>query len=175
MIKPIVVYGSPILRNSCLPYNEGTDLKEVIQDLWDTMYNAKGLGLAAPQIDIPHRLFVIDLPDQKWKQVFINPIIIEFSGEDIVQTEGCLSIPGVQGYVSRKTKIVIDYYTEDWIYVREEYDGIKSRVIQHEYDHLEGKLWPDKMIKTSPMDSLIIMTALQHCQRKTIQTKYPII
>jgi peptide deformylase len=174
MIKPIVIFGNPILRQVCLPYSEGTDLKETIQDMRDTMYNANGGGLAAPQIGIPHRLFVIDLPDQEWKKVFINPTITTFDGEDTVMTEGCLSIPSIEGEVIRKDRIVIDYYNEDWIYVREEYHGIRSRVIQHEYDHLEGKLWVDKMIPKKGKAQLAIMSALQRCQKKTIVADYPI-
>jgi peptide deformylase len=175
MIQPIVVFGDAILRQLCLPYTEGTDVTQTIEDLWDTMYNANGAGLSAPQIGIPLRLFVIDLPDQEWKKVFINPIIREIDGEDVTLTEGCLSIPSVEGPVTRKDHIVIDYYDEDWIYVREEYQGIRSRVIQHEYDHLEGKLWVDRRENTPGRATLIIMTALQHCQRKVIQVNYPII
>ena len=144
MIQPIVIYDNPILRQKCLPYTKGTYLRKTIKDMWNTMYNANGSGLAAPQIGILYKLFVIDLPDQKWKQVFINPIIKEFSGENITMIEGCLSIPNLRGPVSRKSKILIDYYTENWTHVKKEYDGIRSRVIQHEYDHLEGILWIDK-------------------------------
>ena len=175
MIKPIVVYGSPILRQTCLPYNIGTDVSEITEDLFDTMYNAKGAGLAATQINQEFRIFVVDLPDLNWKKVFINPVISEYKGEDVVMNEGCLSIPKVSGPVKRKSEIVIEYYDEDWLFNKEEFDGIKARVIQHEYDHLQGVLWVDKMEKMSARDMLIIMTALQHSKTKTSNPDYLII
>jgi len=175
MIKPIAIYGNPILRQICLPYTEGTNLTEIIKDLWETMYNAEGAGLAAPQIGIPHRLFIIDLPEQKWKKLFINPIIKELSGENVEMIEGCLSIPKIEVPVIRKDRVIINYYDENWIYIKEEYQGIRSRVIQHEYDHLEGKLWIDRWKPTPNQNILKVMTALQHCQTKSINVNYPII
>ena len=170
MIQPIALFGNPVLRISSSPYHEGTNVTEIIQDLWDTMYNANGAGLAAPQIGLQQRIFVIDLPDQEWKKVFINPVITEYFGDDVLMEEGCLSIPSIQGVVSRKDEIVIEYYDEDWIYNKENYRGIKSRVIQHEHDHLEGQIWIDK---TTYQPSLHTITVLQECKSKTIKTDYP--
>jgi peptide deformylase len=144
MIKPIIIYGDPVLRKICKPYFVGTNLKETIQDLWDTMYNADGVGIAAPQVGLSTRLFVIDLSDQEWKQVFINPKITKTFGEHTYIEESCLSLPGISDVITRHDEIVIEYYDENWLYLREEYKGIRSRVIQHEYDHLEGKLWIDR-------------------------------
>jgi len=165
MIKPIVLYGNSILREKCLPFSKGTDLREIIQDLWDTMYNSKGIGLALPQIGSSQRLFVIDIPNVI-KKVFINPTILEKTGEYMIMNEGCLSIPELEGPVIRKDHIVIEYYNEDWIYLKEEYSGIKSRVIQHEYDHLEGKLWVDRLAKVSAEEMLNILTVLHQCKSK---------
>jgi len=174
MIQPIVVYGDPILRKSAEPYTVGTDLKPIIQDLWDTMYNAKGAGLAAPQIGLPTKLFVVHLPNIAFKRTFINPVITSESGEEFTILEGCLSIPGAEGPVKRKSKIVIEYYDEAWTLNREEFEGLEARVIQHEYDHLLGKLWVDQMEWISARERLIIMTSLQHCQTKSIKADYPI-
>lgn len=159
MIKPIFIYGESILRGLSSAYTVGTDLSETIQDLWDTMYNANGAGLAGVQIGISKRIFVIDLPDQEWEQVFINPVIITKSGEDTIMNEGCLSLPNLEGSISRPENISIDYYDENWNHKREDYRGIRSRVIQHEYDHLDGILWIDRI---DPGEGVKMIKDLQH-------------
>lgn len=172
MIKPIVVFGNSILKNKTEPYHPGTDLTPIIQDLRDTLHNTNGVGLAAPQIGLSTQLFIVEIPSTGFKEVFINPIIVEKFGDDINMIEGCLSIPSVEGLISRKDKITIEYYDEYWMRNRKEFEGIESRVIQHEYDHLYGVLWVDLSdIKLS----LKIMSALQKCQKKDIETSYPII
>ena len=102
MIKPIVLYGDKILRKPTDYIREGSDIKSLIQDLWDTMYNADGAGLAAPQIGVSMRVFVADLPDQEWKQVFINPVINEKYGERETVIEGCLSLPTISAHIIRE-------------------------------------------------------------------------
>ena len=143
MIKPIFIYGEPILRRLSTNYDVGTDLSGVIQDLWDTMYNADGAGLSGAQIGIGKRIFVIDLPDQKWKKVFINPLVEPF-GDYSTRDEGCLSLPGINGPIMRLENAQIEYYDENWKLHTESYKGIRARVIQHEFDHLDGVLWVDR-------------------------------
>lgn len=168
MITPIVLYGDPILRKSCSPYEIGTDLSEITQDLWDTMYNARGVGLAAPQIGKEKRIFVVDI--EILKQVFVNPKIIEYKGNDMIMDEGCLSIPGANTSVIRKDKIVIEYFDEEWNFFKKEFDGLKSRVIQHEYDHLNGVLHVDNRAGIS----MPVITALKNCKTKNVNVLYPI-
>jgi peptide deformylase len=136
------------------------------------MYNAAGAGLAGPQIGIQNRIFVIDLPDQEWKGVFINPLILSYTGEDTVMEEGCLSLPGISGPVVRKDKIGIEYYDENWNYHQETYQGIRSRVIQHEYDHLEGVLWIDRV---DPGVGIKLLESLKMITNKQVEVTYPII
>ncbi len=166
MILPIVVYGDPVLRkvgeNITKDY-EG--LEELIGNMYETMYKAKGLGIAAPQIGRAIRLFVLDLspfakdddedtedysPEQKlqlknFKKVFINARMISESGEEWKFNEGCLSIPKLNEDVIRKKEIEIEYYDEKFVKHREKYDGVIARVIQHEYDHIDGKLFTDRL------------------------------
>ena len=175
MIKPIVLYGNKILRQPCLPYNTVTQTDELVQDLWDTMYNANGVGLATPQIGVEFRIFVIDLPDEKWKEVFINPRIIEYSGDDVIVDEACLSIPSMSAIVSRKDTIKIEWYDEYWTSHVEEFSGLKARVIQHEYDHLDGILYVDR---TNIKYNIQMITSLQKLQRRDLDDmhiKYPVI
>ena len=172
MIKPIVLYGDKILRYQCHPYREGTELSDTIQDLWDTMYNAKGAGLAAPQIGLSTRIFVIDIPDINFKEVFINPTITFEDGEDVEMEEACLSLPGINAPVTRKSEIEIEYYDENWLFTKKEFSGLEARVIQHEYDHLDGVLWIDR---TDIKFGLKIITALQKFQRRDAIVDYPII
>ncbi len=154
MIYPIVVYGSPVLREQTQEITaDYPNLKQLVEDMFATMYNAEGIGLAAPQIGLSIRMFVIDLnilaeddPQFKgFKKVFINPQITEY-GEDMDSCdEGCLSIPGVSESVKRPTKIRIQYMDEDMTPHDEVFEGYKARVVQHEYDHLEGKVFIDRI------------------------------
>lgn len=158
MILPIIAYGDPVLRRRAKAIEPGSvDVKTLSDNMFETMYAASGVGLAAPQIGQSIRLFVVDgqplNEDEKdedidqsligFKKVFINPEIIEDAGEDWGFEEGCLSIPGIRGEVVRPEIIVIRYFDTDWNEHEEEYDGMAARIIQHEYDHLDGKLFTD--------------------------------
>lgn len=159
MILPIIGYGDPVLRKVGVDIdaNDPT-LKKTIADMYETMYNANGVGLAAPQVGLPIRLFVIDttpfsddedLPEEEqlllkdFKQTFINAKILKEEGEEWGFNEGCLSIPEVREDVYRHETITIEYFDEDWTKKTEVYDGLIARVIQHEYDHIEGILFTD--------------------------------
>jgi len=158
MILPIVAYGDPILRKRAKDIEPGTlDVKTLSEHMFETMYAASGVGLAAPQIGQSIRMFVCDgqpLNDDEadedidetvvgFKRVFINPEIIEEAGDDWTFEEGCLSIPGIRGDVIRPEIIVIRYFDVDWNQHEEEFEGMAARIIQHEYDHLDGKLFTD--------------------------------
>ena len=150
MIYPIILYGDSVLREKCSNIIKGEiDTKILSDDMFETMSHADGIGLAAPQIGIPKRMFVVDgssLDDKdlsSFKKVFINPKIEDQHGDEWEFEEGCLSIPGVRGVVLRKPNITISYFDENWISRKESFTGMKARVIQHEYDHIEGKLFVD--------------------------------
>ncbi len=154
MILPIYVYGHPVLRKVAEDIEKDyKGLDKLIADMFDTMYNADGIGLAAPQVGKPVRIFVIDgspleedEPDMaNFKKVFINAHIVEKEGEVVEMTEGCLSIPNLREEVEREERIRITYYDQDWKFHDEVYEGFLARVIQHEYDHLDGVLFPDKL------------------------------
>ena len=158
MIYPIVAYGDPILRKVTRPIEKDElDLKKLSENLFETMYDASGVGLAAPQVGLNIRAFVVDGTamnegeeeedkDQSlegFRKIFINPQVLEESGEPWAFEEGCLSIPGIRGDVFRPERVRIRYRDLDWNEHEEEYDGTAARIIQHEYDHLEGKLFTD--------------------------------
>ena len=161
MIYPIVAYGDPILRKPTrFIEKEELDLKKLSADMFETMYSANGVGLAAPQIGMNIRVFVVDgtpfsekddddeddEPDLSlvgFKKVFINPEVLEESGEEWAFEEGCLSIPGIRGDVYRPETVRIRYRDVEWNELEEEYSGMAARIIQHEYDHLLGKLFVD--------------------------------
>ena len=161
MILPIIGYGDPVLRKvGEVITPDYPNLKETIANMYDTMYNAYGVGLAAPQVGLPIRLFVIDTTpfsddedmseaDQKkmngFKRTFINAKIIKEEGEEWSFNEGCLSIPDVREDVYRKPLVTIEYCEEDFVMKTEVFDGLIARVIQHEYDHIEGILFTDKI------------------------------
>jgi len=150
MIYPIVMYGDPVLRKRATDIEKGTDIKQLAEDMFETMHGAHGIGLAAPQIGKSIRLFVVDgtvLEDEPklkdFKKVFVNPQILNESGKPWPFEEGCLSIPNIREEVERKEKLRIHYFDENWNEYEEEFDGMKARIIQHEYDHIEGKLFID--------------------------------
>jgi peptide deformylase len=160
MILPIIGYGDPVLRKVGEEITANyPNLSETITNMYDTMYNASGVGLAAPQVGIPIRLFVIDTTpfsdddmseaDQKkingFKRTFINAKILNEEGEEWSFNEGCLSIPDVREDVYRKPIVTIEYCEEDFVMKTEVFDGLIARVIQHEYDHIEGILFTDKI------------------------------
>ena len=149
MILPIVAYGDPVLKKEAEDIEKDSpELQQLIDNMIETMHNSEGVGLAAPQIGKSIRLFVVDASPfeedeptlSNFKKVFINPIILEEEGKEWDFNEGCLSIPGIREDVSRKPKITIEYYDREWNLKEEQYDGIAARIIQHEYDHIEGVL-----------------------------------
>lgn len=158
MIFPIVAYGDPVLRKVARPIEKDEiNLPELVENMYQTMYDSSGIGLAAPQVGKSIRLFVVDgtpLNEDEdeedkdpslegFKKVFINPQILEEEGDEWAFEEGCLSIPGIRADVYRPEKIKIKYRDLDWNEHVEEYDNMAARIIQHEYDHLEGKLFTD--------------------------------
>lgn len=161
MILPVVAYGDPVLRKKAVDItSEHPQIKEILDNMWETMYNASGVGLAAPQVGLPIRLFLVDTtpfsddPDLSpeeakelsgFKKTFINAEIIEENGEEWAFNEGCLSIPNVREDVFRQEEIVIRYQDENFKEYTETYNGLIARVIQHEYDHIEGVLFTDKI------------------------------
>jgi peptide deformylase len=154
MIYPIVVYGSPLLRRVSAEIDKNDPgLKQLVDDMFETMYVSDGVGLAAPQIGKSIRMFVIDgtamAEDDPslagFKKAFINPKIIHQTGDLWTFTEGCLSLPNIREDVIRPGHIRIQYYDENFVQHDEEFDGVKARIIQHEYDHLEGILFIDKI------------------------------
>ncbi|GGG11987.1 peptide deformylase [Dokdonia pacifica] len=161
MILPIVAYGDPVLKKKAKPITkEYPKLPELIDNMFETMYGANGLGLAAPQIGLSIRMFLVDTSPfandkefteeeqavfKDFKKVFINAEILESTGEEWVFNEGCLSIPGITEDVFRESTITIKYQDENFKEYTETYDGIIARVIQHEYDHIEGILFTDKL------------------------------
>jgi len=152
MVYPITIYGHPVLRKETSEIEtDYPNLSQLLENMFTTMHNADGVGLAAPQIGLPIRVFVIDLsaleeknPEYKdFKKTFINPVIEERSKETHSQEEGCLSLPGINESVARPVKIRIRYLNEQLEECEEEFCDFIARVIQHEYDHLEGKLFID--------------------------------
>ena len=148
MILPVLVYGDPVLKKKTENItSDYPDLQTIIANMFETMYNARGVGLAAPQIGLPISIFIIDTKemeedenkDKAVKQTFINAEIIEFSGEDCTFSEGCLSVPDVHEDVRRKSQITIRYMDKDFVEHTDTFDGMPARVIQHEYDHTIGK------------------------------------
>lgn len=149
MIYPIVAFGDPVLKKKAEEIEKGTDIKKLVEDMFETMYEANGVGLAAPQIGLSLRLFIVDAepmdPEnlQGYKKAFINPVIVEEFAEEWSYEEGCLSIPGVRAHITRPETITVKYYDTDWNEHIEDLDGMKARVFQHEYDHIEGILFVD--------------------------------
>jgi peptide deformylase len=151
-IMPIIPYGDPVLRKETKEVDEKyPELEQLIENMFATMEGASGVGLAAPQIGLPIRIFIVDTspfaeeyPElDGFVKVFINPIIHEESGEKWTFNEGCLSIPGIREDVERHPNLTIEYFDRDWNLIEEDYGGIIARVIQHEYDHIEGILFTD--------------------------------
>lgn len=152
MIYPIVAYGDPVLRKKAAPIERSyPELEKLVDNMFKTMYHSSGVGLAAPQIGLSIRLFVIDASPFKdedtategFKRIFINAEILEEDGDKKRFNEGCLSIPGIRGDVERKPKITIRYQDLNFDTHTESYEGIQARIIQHEYDHIEGVLFID--------------------------------
>lgn len=185
MTLPIVAYGDPVLRKSCKVIDKDyPKLGELVENMWETMYNASGVGLAAPQIGLAIRIFVIDTnafadddslsdAEQKelsdFKKVFINAVIDEEVGKDWAFNEGCLSIPDVREDVTRKDTITISYMDEKFNKKTETFDGLRARVIQHEYDHIEGILFTDKL---STLKKRLLKKRLTNISKGIIKIDY---
>jgi len=181
MIYPVVVYGHPVLRKvSTEIEKDHPELESFIDDMFETMYASDGIGLAAPQVGKSIRLFVIDAspleedePELKdFKKVFINPKIFDKTGEHSAFNEGCLSIPNIREEVVREPRIRIQYYDQDFNFYDEEYDGTISRIIQHEYDHLEGILFTDLV---APIRKRLLRSKLQAISRGKFEASYKTI
>jgi peptide deformylase len=179
MVYPIVVYGDPVLRKKAKDVEPKTDLGELVQDMYDTMHAAHGIGLAAPQIGKSIRLFVVDgttLDDEPelkdFKKAFVNPVILDEDGEEWPFEEGCLSIPTIREDILRKEKIRIRYHDENWNSLEEEYAGMKARIIQHEYDHIEGKLFIDYL---TPLKKRMLKGKLSDISKGDVETEYRIL
>jgi len=178
MIYPIIMYGDPVLRQKAKEIKPGSDMAQLIEDMYETMRNASGIGLAAPQIGKSIRLFVVDgtiLDDEPsmadFKKVFINPVILEELGTDWDYEEGCLSIPNIREKISRKEKLKIRYYDETWNLCEEKFDGLKARIIQHEYDHIEGKMFVDYL---TPLRKRLLKGKLADISKGKVETEYRI-
>lgn len=180
MILPIYVYGHPLLRKTAKEIDSATypNLKELIDNMYKTMYNADGVGLAAPQVGLEDRIFVVDLepladnehPEFKnFKKVFINADITEKTGKLEWVEEGCLSIPGIHEKVPREEKIRIQYLDEDLQPHDEKYTGYMARVIQHEYDHLDGIMFTDRI---SPLRKRMIKSKLSNMEKGKVSCPY---
>ncbi len=176
---PIVAYGDPVLRRkaTAIEPDEYPHIKALVENMFETMYGAHGVGLAAPQVGLSMRLFVIDAgtfaedePSLKdFKKAFINAKILEESGEEWPFNEGCLSIPDIREDVYRKKTLKISYYDENWKHYEETYDGMAARIIQHEYDHIEGKLFTDKL---SPLRRRLIEKKLNDISKGVVDVDY---
>ncbi|MEP1035452.1 peptide deformylase [Ekhidna sp.] len=176
MIFPIVLYGDPVLKKKAKEVTEGDEsVTEFVESMYETMYAAQGVGLAAPQVGESLRVFVVDTTPMEEdeengiKQAFINPIMIEEIGEEWAFEEGCLSIPGVRADVNRKPQIKIEYFDENWELHEETFDGMKARVIQHEYDHIEGKLFTDYL---TPFKKRLIKGKLANISKGKTDAEY---
>ncbi|TKK68502.1 peptide deformylase [Ilyomonas limi] len=186
MILPIVAYGAPILRKKAVDITpDYPQLDKLIADMWETMYASSGVGLAAPQINRDIRLFVVDsttifenldeedkgkYPDEPGvKKVFINAQILGFNEEQWTYNEGCLSIPRIREDIIRPTTVTIQYQDEQFQTHTDTFNGITGRVIQHEYDHIEGKLFIDYM---KPLRKKLLLRKLNDITKGKIKTDY---
>lgn len=190
MILPIVAYGDPVLKKEAEEIDENyPNLNELIDNMYETMNEAQGVGLAAPQVGLSIRLFIVDTspfaeheddedpeePDEEleklkdFKKVFINPIILEEEGDSWKFNEGCLSIPGIREEVSRQPELVIEYYDENFELKEEKYDGLIARVIQHEYDHVDGVLFTDHL---NPIKKQFLKKRLDNISKGIVDVDY---
>jgi peptide deformylase len=178
MILPIIAYGDAVLKKKAEKITpEYPSLSEIIADMFDTMYNAKGVGLAAPQIGLSIRLFVIDAAPfaeddeslKTFKRIFINAQLMNEEGNKWKFNEGCLSIPGIREDVFRKPEIELEYLDENFIKHREKFTGTAARIIQHEYDHIDGVLFTDRI---SAMRRQLIRGSLKNISTGDVEVDY---
>ena len=178
MIYPIVLYGDVVLREKCAEIKRGdVDIKSLVEDMFETMADADGIGLAAPQIGISKKIFVVDgsgLEDEEmssFKKVFINPVINNEVGDLWEFEEGCLSIPNIRGGVVRKSSVELTFFDENWNKRTEVFKGMQARVIQHEYDHIQGKLFIDYL---SPLKKKLIKNKLLEISKGNCDVSYKV-
>ena len=178
MKYPIVVYGNPVLKKRAIDIVEGEiDVVQLATDMYETMEGADGIGLAAPQIGKSVRMFVIDATKMEdpevgeFKQIFINPVMVKQDGDEWAFEEGCLSIPEIREEVYRQEQLTIKYFDENWQPKEETFDGIKARIIQHEYDHIEGILFTDHL---TPFKKRLLKGKLVNISKGKVQPKYRI-
>jgi peptide deformylase len=186
MILPIVAYGSPVLRKLCVDITpDYPELDKLIGDMWDTMYNSNGVGLAAPQINRDIRLFVMDstqifenqeedekgeYPDEPgYKGVFINAHIVSLEGKDWSYNEGCLSIPKIREDVNRPEKVTLDFVDENFQAQQKTFIGLTARIILHEYDHIDGKLFIDHL---KPLKRTLLKRKLEDISKGKVKVDY---
>ena len=175
MIYPIVLYGDPVLKQKTRDIAKEEYDESLIDDMFETMYSAGGVGLAAPQIGKPLNLFVIDSTPMEedetlgMKEAFINPEIIEEQGNPWGFEEGCLSIPGIREEVERLPAVKIRYLTKDWDQVTKTFEGVIARIIQHEYDHTRGVLFTDYL---SPLKKRLLKGKLSNISKGKVDAEY---
>jgi peptide deformylase len=190
MILPIVAYGTPVLRKVAVEISKDyPELQQFIADMFETMYASSGVGIAAPQVGRSVRIFIVDTSPfvngdrddddefteeereelKNLKKVFINAKIVKEEGEEWLFNEGCLSIPKIREDVSRKPKIRIQYYDQQFNFLDETYEGIAARVIQHEYDHIEGKLFTDRI---NPLRRRLLSGKLNDISKGKVSVTY---
>ncbi len=189
MTLPIVAYGSPVLRKVCADINKDyPGLDKLLEDMWETMYNSNGVGLAAPQVNKDIRLFVMDseqifenqdadevglYPDEPgFKGVFINAHIKELSGKEWSYNEGCLSIPKIREDIMRNENVTLAYMDEHFISHEKTFNGITARVILHEYDHIDGKLFIDYL---KPLKRTLLRRKLEDISRGKVKVDYRMV
>lgn len=179
MKLPIYLYGHPVLREECVDVEENyPNLKELVADMYETMAASEGVGLAAPQIGKNIRLIVIDadvlgedFPECKGRRLtLINPEMDILEGEKVTRTEGCLSVPGLSENVSRVEHILLNWLDEDFVEHEEEISGFLARIVQHEMDHLDGKLYTDRL---SPIRKQLIRKKLNDITEGRTRCNYP--
>ena len=178
MIYPIVMYGDPVLRQRASNIEPGTDLKALVDDMFETLEGASGIGLAAPQIGKSVRLFIVDGTSldeepgmETFRKVFVNAEMIEELGTPWEFEEGCLSIPNIREKISRKEQLRIRYFDENWNPYEETYAGMQARIIQHEYDHIEGKMFVDYL---TPLKKRLLKGKLSDISKGKVDTEYRI-
>lgn len=179
MILPIIAFGDPVLREPTKEIGpEYKDLEKLIGSMYETMYNASGVGLAAPQVGLSIRLFITDGkpmgddddPMDDFKMVFINPVIVEEEGDRWSFEEGCLSIPDIREKVEREPRVRIRWMNEKFEAQEAMFDGLRARIIQHEYDHLEGVLFTDYV---KGLRKQLLKSRLSRISKGNIKTAYP--
>ena len=176
MILPIYAYGQPVLRKKASDIDaQYPDLNALIDNMFETMYDSNGIGLAAPQVGLSIRLFLVDgseiedINPKGFKEVFINPVIEEEFGTEWEFEEGCLSIPDVRAHVKRKGELTIRYFDRNWNEHTKTFNGMAARIIQHEYDHIEGVLFTDRI---SPLKRNMLKRRMEGISKGRVNVDY---